>query len=474
MKSILTAILLTVVVIPHAHAIVIRHDVDDAKYQELGEKYSSSVAFIDGCVATLIDPNWLLTASHCIHHEGRSIIAARHLDAIYRIENIFLHPNRNDIALIQLKDPILNGKPAMLYNQVDEVEKNVVFVGNGIFGNGREGLTQEYGKLRGATNTVIEATENSVVFLFNEPETATEVEGISGPGDSGGPAFVEMNKQLYVIGVSAYQRRNGFKEGHYGVKEYYTRVSSHYSWLRATIDNAQPPEPVPTHPIIASIINNETPESINASIKNILHDESIIAEAFFQSIALNRIDHAKTLIRQGADFRGITINGMSLFDFSLISNRKDMFLMLQEAAADHDSIYHPSSAVLSHFILAFRNEPNLLEGVELLIKQGANIDAQTVLGDTALITATWRTDNLDLVKLLVSHGANVNIPNSDGNTPAMDAAYLGKVNILRYLLNNGADLALKNRRGETALDLARNKSNEKAIALLIVKENVDQ
>lgn len=113
-------------------------------------------------------------------------------------------------------------------------------MGNGIFGNGRDGLSEDDGKIRGATNTVIEATEISVAFLFDTPETATDMEGISGPGDSGGPAFVEMKELLYVVGVSAYQRSNGFKEGHYGVTEYYTRVSSYLSWLSDIIKNTKP------------------------------------------------------------------------------------------------------------------------------------------------------------------------------------------------------------------------------------------
>lgn len=473
-KTVITIIFLALIAITHAHAIVIRHDVDDTKYQEFGEQYSKSVAYIRGCAATLIDQNWLLTAAHCIDNEGRNLITAQHLDAKYRVEKVIIHPKFNgpqamryDIALIQLKDPILDGKPALLYTQKKEAGKNVVFVGRGTFGNGRDGLIQHDRKQRGATNTVITATKRHLIFIFNTPETATELEGISGPADSGGPAFLELDNKLYVVGVSSYQRGNGFKEAHYGVKEYYGRVSSHHHWLRTTIDNTQPPAPAPKHPLIDAIKNNEAPEPTNVDIKNIIDNESIMEEAFYQSITLNRIDHAKALIEQGVDIREIFINGKSLFYFSLTENRKDYFLMLQDTAADYENIHHPSSAVLPLFISAFRKDPNLLDGVALLIKQGANIDAQTAIGDTALIAAAWRTDNLNLIKLLVSYGADVNISNYDGNTPTMDAAFLGKVEILRYLLNNGADVTLRNRNKQTALDLAKSKNQEQAIELLL-------
>jgi|SRR5690554_1645733 len=239
MKLAVYVTLLTLITISPAHGIVIRHDVSDKKYQEFGGQYSSSVAYIGGCMATLVEPGWLLTAAHCMRGESVDLKTALHLEAPYQVEQIFVHPD-SDIALVQLKDPVRNGKPATLYSQMDEVGKKVVLVGNGVSGNGRDGLTGEDGNLRGATNTVIETTKYNLVFLFNTPETATKLEGISGPGDSGGPALIEVDNLLYVIGVSAFQKGNGFEEGHYGVKEYYSRVSLHYSWLRGIIDNTTP------------------------------------------------------------------------------------------------------------------------------------------------------------------------------------------------------------------------------------------
>lgn len=245
MKLAVYVTLLTLIAISQAHGIVIRHDVSDKKYLELGEQYSSSVAYIGGCVATLVEPKWLLTAAHCMRDEGTNLETALHLEAPYFVEKIFVHPS-SDIALIQLKEPVRNGKPVNLYNQTNEIGQTVVLVGNGVFGNGRDGLIVDDGKNRGAANTVIGTTQYNLVFLFDRPETATSLEGISGPGDSGGPALVEMNELLYIVGVSAYQKGNGFEEGHYGVKEYYSRVSTHYPWLREIIDNTKPAH-VPEH-----------------------------------------------------------------------------------------------------------------------------------------------------------------------------------------------------------------------------------
>jgi secreted trypsin-like serine protease len=76
-------------------------------------------------------------------------------------------------------------------------------------------------------------------FRFDAPQDpgVTQLEGISGVGDSGGPAYIERGGVVYVIGVSSAQdaRPAGKKEGHYGVLEYYPRVSFFAGWIQETI-----------------------------------------------------------------------------------------------------------------------------------------------------------------------------------------------------------------------------------------------
>lgn len=473
MKYLIYVALSTLLSAGNVNAMIIRHDVNEQKYLDLGEKYSPSVAYIGGCAGTLIDSNWILTAAHCVKGREHTLFSVRHIDREYRVEKIVVHPEHNietseqfDIALIQLMEPIKKGKPAHLYQLNDEKGKSVVFVGRGTFGNGRDGLIQDDGKQRGATNTVISTSEHVIGFEFNAPENATLTEGISGPGDSGGPAFVTLDSQLYVAGVSSYQEGNGFEEGTYGVLEYYTRVSTNYLWINSVLEKTEPAS-VASHPVIDSIIIDSKQQLEQAVSRDVLEDNVIMSEAFYQTVALNRVELAELLFSHGADIDLITINGASLFELALLYDRQEYFNMLVARFSLEENIHKEQSVVLPLLVSTLGDDAQVTNLVKRLLDQGANIDAQTDEGETAIILAGWLTNNMDLIRSLVEQGADVNLPNNNGDTPLIDAAYLGKNEILEYLLLSGADVEVKNKNGKSALDMARSKKNQKAIKLLV-------
>ncbi len=236
------------------HGILIRHDVSDSAYVQLGEQYTEYVVHMnleapgappDG-EGVLIDPGWALTAAHVAAE-----ITAGHVVTVdakdVEVDTVFIHPDweggaTHDIALLRFREPVLLAKAAELYSLGDEEGQMVVVAGRGDTGNGNLGPTHNDGALRAATNLVDGVTDNFIYWEFDEPAKnrwkVQHLEGISGPGDSGGPAFLERGGRTYVVGISSSQStsQTGGREGLYGVVEYYVRVSSYLTWIYSVIE----------------------------------------------------------------------------------------------------------------------------------------------------------------------------------------------------------------------------------------------
>lgn len=103
---------------------------------------------------------------------------------------------------------------------------------------------------------------------------------------------------------------------------------------------------------------------------------------------------------------------------------------------------------------------------QLLVEHGALVDSRNSTGGTPLHDAALG-GNADVIGLLLDHGAAVDArDNDEGATPLMLAASLGRSQAVAVLLRRGANPALRDRAGRTALDRARDTDDTGTLDLL--------
>ena len=90
-----------------------------------------------------------------------------------------------------------------------------------------------------------------------------------------------------------------------------------------------------------------------------------------------------------------------------------------------------------------------LELVKKFIKQ-ADVNGIASDGWTPLLRAS-KNNYLEIVKYLINHGADLNVKNSAGYTALHKASYSGHGDVVKYLISKGAEIDIKDAEGKTPL-----------------------
>lgn len=112
--------------------------------------------------------------------------------------------------------------------------------------------------------------------------------------------------------------------------------------------------------------------------------------------------------------------------------------LLAKGAKTEPAYERGMTAGVTPLMLAVLNDKE--EMVRTLLDGGANVQAVDATGKTPLSWAASATESVSIAKMLVNKGAEVDSRDWVGMTPLMEAAMQGKVDIVKFLIDNKANV----------------------------------
>ena len=251
-----------------ANAVVVRHDVSDAKYHAEDKAIPALADIPCEGHGVLIAPRWVVTAAHVVTWQHEPIGEVTINGKPRKVASVIVHggykpmipvppkgditpfnqflASRDDIALIELKDDVTDAEPMPLYAKTDELGKLATFYGKGATGDGVKGVDPHAShrtRLRQGFNQVSMAEGKWLGTVFDKGPDAHPLEAYTGGGDSGGPLVIERDDKRWLAGLASYSYCEGdiadCKPGFYGSHGRQVRISAYADWIQQTIRKAQ-------------------------------------------------------------------------------------------------------------------------------------------------------------------------------------------------------------------------------------------
>jgi ankyrin repeat protein len=178
----------------------------------------------------------------------------------------------------------------------------------------------------------------------------------------------------------------------------------------------------------------------------------------------SRLNVAEFLIGKGGNINARDQNEKPILAWAAnCGNTKAVRMLFKKGAAVNETGYKREPA----WMWAVERGSNI-ETLKFFFEIDKNIDVNTrIAANTTALMIAARNGRTDAVRFLIERGADLNVRQVLFDNTALMFAVLGNYkDIVALLVNKGADLSIKNNSGMTALDLAESTHSKEIINLL--------
>ena len=208
--------------------------------------------------------------------------------------------------------------------------------------------------------------------------------------------------------------------------------------------------------------NIEAGKLLLAKAESIGKKSEVISSSLHWAVIAGQVDMAKYLLDEGAIVEG-TDDGKTtpLMETSKLEMVQLLVKRGANVNAQNGYAYTPINKAISNFLPPDSKEGDCIKILNLLLDKGATVDTQDGSGKTPLMQAVQKVASL---KIILEKASNINAQNKNGETALMLAVRGGFLKTFLFmpvvgpfkdaaklLINKGADLNLQDVNGKTAL-----------------------
>ncbi len=179
--------------------------------------------------------------------------------------------------------------------------------------------------------------------------------------------------------------------------------------------------------------------------------------SLFLAVQRGDLNQLERHIHWGSDINAALPNGLYPLHVAAEKGRIIMVRTLLEHGAALDQTTAAGDTALNLAVLAGRTQV-----ADLLLARGADLEPTALLLKAASAGVTDR----DIIRFLIERGADTEQRNPDGNTPLLIAIRDNNHRLAAHLVQQGADVNAQTAQGESALALAGRLGEQDLISLL--------